>query len=86
MEVIVDIANWYVSPGDTFIRFFSRENPLRVLPRYANDKLILQEVSYHLSIGLSTALHRKKKAPWPTLPLHMGLYVINNLKFVDVEA
>lgn len=65
---------------------FGGEKPLHVLQRYATDKLIMQEVSYHLAIGLSATLHRKNKAPWPTLPLHIGLYKIKNLKFVDIEA
>lgn len=80
MEAIVNIANWYVSPGGTFIRVFGRENPLHVLSRYATNKLVMQEVSYDLAIGLSIGLHRKKKVPWPTLPLWTSLYKIEILK------
>lgn len=65
---------------------FGGYKPPHVLPRYATEKLITQEVSYHLATGLSLALHRKKKAPWPTLPLHIGLYKINNLKVMDVDV
>jgi len=46
----------------------------------------MQEVSYRLSTRLSPGLHRKKKAPWPTLPLWIGLYEIKILKDVDGEA
>lgn len=49
------------------------------------DKLIIQEVSYNISIGLSTRLHRKKKAPYPTLSLQIGLYEIWNHKHVDAK-
>ena len=31
-------------------------------------------------------LHRRKKAPWPALPLEIGLYKIWSLKDADVEA
>jgi len=71
-RVIVDIAYWYASPGGTFLRVFGRKKPLHVLPRYVTDKLVMQEVSCHLTIGLSTDLHRKVKEPWPTLPLQIG--------------
>ena len=86
MEVILKIANWYNSLGGTFIGVFGREKPLHVLPSNATNKLVMQEVSYHLSTGLLTRLHRKKKAPWPTLPLQIWLYEIKSLKDVDVEA
>lgn len=42
MEVITDIIDWYAAPGGTFLRVFSGEKPLHVLPRYATDKLIIE--------------------------------------------
>lgn len=86
MEPIVNISEWYASPAGISIKVFGREKHLHVLPRYATDKLIMQEVSYHLSIGLLVGQHRKKKVPWPTLPLQIGLYEIKSLKDVDVKA
>jgi len=68
VKVIIDIADWYASLDGTFIRVFGGEKPPHVLPRYATEKLIMQEVSYHLATRLSATLHSKKKAPWPTLP------------------
>lgn len=85
LEVIEDIAHWYALLGGTFIRVVGRENPLHVLLRYATDKLFMQEVSYHLTTELSATLPKKKKAPRPTLPLQVGLYMINNLKVVYLE-
>ena len=73
MEALMDIANCCASPSDTFIRMYSAENPLDVLPKFSLYMLIMQEVEYHISIGLTTRLHRKKKAPFPTLPPHIGL-------------
>ena len=63
VEVIVDIAFWYASLSSTLIIVFGREKPPHVLPRYATDKLIMQEVSYHLTTRLLASLHRMKKAP-----------------------
>lgn len=86
MEAIVDITDWYASLGGTFIRVFGREKPLHVLPRYATNKLIMQEMSYHLATGLSPALHKKKKAPRPTIPLQIGLNEIKRLKVAYAKA
>lgn len=35
---------------------------------------------------MSVGLHRKKKVPWPVLPLWIRLYEIKILKDADVEA
>ena len=80
MDAIIEIADWYSSPGGTFLRVFSEEKPPYVLPRCATNKLVIQEVSYHLTKGLSVALHKKNKGPWPTLPMKKELYDIKNLK------
>jgi len=45
----------------------------------------MQEVSYHISVGLSARLHRKKKEPCPTLPFLIRLYKIRNLKHADAK-
>lgn len=76
MEALIDIDDSYSSPSDTFKRMYNAEKPLHVLPKFALDKLVMQEVSYHISTGLSTRLNWKKKAHWPTLPLQIGLYNI----------
>lgn len=86
MEVIVNIAYWYASPGGAFIRMFRGEKPLHVLPWYDTDKLIMQEVSEHLAIGLSARLHRNNKAPWPCLPLRIILYEIKSSKDAHYES
>lgn len=85
-EAILDITDWYSSLRGTFIRIFGGEKTLHILPRYATENLVTQEVSYHISIGISVALHWRKMAPWPTLPLWIVLYDIKNSKDVDVVA
>lgn len=76
MEALIDIADWYAQPSDTFTRMYSAKMPLYVLPKFALDILVMQDVAYHISVGLTTRLHWKKKAPWPALPLHIRLYKI----------
>lgn len=44
------------------------------MPRYVTNKVVLQEVDYQFDKGLSGVLHIRKKAPWPTFPLRIGLY------------
>lgn len=86
MEALIDIAYWYASPLGTFIWMYNADKAPHVLPKFSMDKLVMQEVSYHISTGLSVRLHKKKKAPWPTLPLWIGLYDIQNLKDVEAET
>lgn len=54
--------------------------------KFTIDKLVMQEVAYHISSGLSIGLHMKKKEPWPIIHLRIGLYAIRSLKEVDVEV
>ena len=86
MQESLNIAYWYASAGGTFIRMFGREKHMHVLPRFSTYTLVMQEVAYHISIGLSARLYRRKKAPWPALPLRIGLYEIKRLKDADVKA
>lgn len=86
METLIDIANWYALLSDTFIWMYNAEKPLHVLLKFALDILVMQEVPYHISVGLTSRLHRKKKAPWPAVLLCIGLYEIRSFKHVDVEA
>ena len=69
MEAISELANWFPLPDGTYLRVFGGNKPPHQLPRYANDKMIMEDVDYHISVGFSGVLQRKKKAPWPTLPL-----------------
>lgn len=39
----------------------------------------MQEVAYHISTGLSAKQYKKKKEPYPALPLWIRLYEINSL-------
>lgn len=58
---------------------------LHVLPKFTMDRLVMQEVTYHITTRLLTRLHRKKKAPWTALPLWIVLYEIQNLKHGEAE-
>ena len=84
--MILNIADWYASSCGTFITVFGGEKPSHILPRYSMENMVMQEVSCHLSIRLSIGLHRKNKAPWPFLPLWIGLYEMKILKDAYVEA
>lgn len=67
MEALIFIEDWYASPSDTFIRMYNAEKPLHLLPKFDMDKLVMQEVSYHISPWLLAKLHWFKKAHWPAL-------------------
>ncbi len=65
---------------------FSVENPMYVLPKFSLDVIVMQELAYHSSIGLTDRIQWKNKAPWPTLPLRIGLYEIRSIKKANVEV
>jgi len=86
MEALLNIEDWYASPKVTFISMYNAKKYPHVLSRFAMDNLAMQDVSYHISTGLSVGLDRKKKEPWPTLPMKIRLYVIESLKEADVKV
>lgn len=86
MEALIDIVDWYASLFGTFIQIFSMENPTHILPKSALDILVMQELSYNISVGLATGLQQKKKSPWPTLPMWIWLYEIQSFKQANVEV
>ena len=56
------------------------------LPRFAIDKLLLQEVYYQMSGGFTKVLTKGKKNPWPTLPLTISTYTVKYFREVEAEA
>lgn len=73
-------------PVATSLVCLEERSLLHLLPRYATYKLVMQEVSYHLSTGLSTGVHRKKKLSWLILPFWIRLYEIKSLNDAYVKA
>lgn len=57
MEALIKIEDLYASPYDTFIQMYNAEKPLHVLPKFFLDKLVMQEVSFHISTRFTTRLH-----------------------------
>lgn len=56
MDVFLNISDWYASPKETFIMMYNMEKALLMLSRFATEKLVMQEVSYHISTGFSARL------------------------------
>lgn len=86
MEAVSEHADWFASSNGTYLRVFNSHKSSHMLPRWVTNKLVMQEVAYHISIDLSGVLRRNKKAPWPTLLLQIGLYEIRNLKVVETKG
>lgn len=85
-DVFWNIGNWYASPNGTFIGMYNAEKDLHLLPKFAKNRVVMQEVAYHILIRLLARLHRKKKEPWPMLHLQIALYAIQSLKEADVKV
>jgi len=73
MEAVLEIIHWFASQDGNFLSLFCGQKSSHILPSYSIDKLVTQEFVYHLFTGLLTAFHRKKKSPWPTLPMQIRL-------------
>lgn len=86
MEEVVELADWFSSLDGIYLRVFGSKKSSHFLSRYATEKLVMQEVAYHLSTSLSRVLQRKKKEPQHTLPLQIGSYEIMNLKAIETEV
>lgn len=56
MAALLGIADWHASPSNTFIRIFSVEKHVYVLPKFSLDVLVLQEVVYDILARLTTRL------------------------------
>lgn len=52
MKEMLELANWFALLDGTFLRVFSCRKSPHLLLSYAIDKLVMQEVSYHISIRL----------------------------------
>lgn len=85
-EKIIRVADQFPIQEGTFIRFFGSYKPPHALPKFVIDKLMLQEVCYQMTTGLSKTLNKGKKKPQPSLPLTTGAYTIDIFQEVEVEA
>lgn len=52
MEAMPELADWFASPDETYLKMFGSQKSPHILPRYATDKLVMQEFAYHISTGL----------------------------------
>jgi len=56
MEALLNIADWYTSPGGTFIIMVGGEKCPHMLPRPSTDKLVMKGVACYISTGLLVGL------------------------------
>ena len=62
MSVVSEVVDWFTSRDGTHLKVFGFQKQSHLLLRYAINKIVIQQVAYHLVIGLSVMLQRKKKA------------------------
>lgn len=77
---LVWLTEWHFPQGVRWIEVST------YFTKVATNNSAMQEVVYHPSTWLSANFHRKNKAPWPTLPMKIGLCEIKNLKFMDTKG
>lgn len=42
MEALLNIADWYASPAETFIRMYNMEKTPHLLLKFVTEKLVMQ--------------------------------------------
>ena len=57
MEALIDIADWYASPDGTFVSMYNTEKALHLLLKFSIDKMVMQEVAYHVLARLLAGMH-----------------------------
>ena len=60
---------------------------LHSLPHFVPNTLLLQEIDYQTYLhGVVSSLHKSKKGLWPSFPLSIGVYQIENFKQAKEEV
>ena len=81
------VAHWFGEEHFTYIRVFGSKARPHVLPLYIPDKLLAREISYQImSEGVTQTLKDEKKRGWPSFPLRIGVYTLQNYKHAEKEA
>lgn len=86
MKTITKVVHWFPIWEGTFIRVLGSYKTPHALPRFATDRVLMQEVCYQMIQGFSKTLRKGKKKPWPTFPLIIRAYTVENFKEVEAEA
>jgi hypothetical protein len=87
MQVINTIGNKYVMEGIAYIQVFGVTKLPHVFPKFILDKLEIQEIAYQSYLHVfGSSISKDKKYSWPTLPLHIGSYGLNDTKCAKVEG
>lgn len=85
METITKVAHWFPNGEGTFIRVFGSYKTPHALPRFATNRVLMQEVCYQMTQGFLKTLRKGKKKPWPAFPLIIRAYTVENFKEVEAE-
>ena len=71
----------------TYIRIYGLTGTPHLLPSYVPDRLLLKEIAYQTGVkGIVVVLASMSKKVWPTFPIHLSPYIINNVPHAHVEA
>jgi hypothetical protein len=81
------IADWYIEEHFSYIRVFGCSVPPHALPNFLPDRLVCREVAYQTVIGgISKELKAAQKKVWPTFPLQVGMFSLQDFGHSKVEV
>lgn len=81
------VASWFGEEFFSYIRVFGSQARPHVLPLYIPDKLLAREISYQIMAeSVTQTLKEEKKRGWPSFPLKIGVFTLQNYKHAEKEA
>ena len=84
-ESIVYVTNVFASPQETFIKVFGAYKIPHLMPLFVKNKVVMQEVGYHICTGLFGSLQKSKKSPWHIFPMKIISYNLKRFKAIEAK-
>lgn len=53
---------------------------------FVTDKIVLQEVAYQITSGLTVMLVHANESPWPTITIYVGTYCVQIFREAKAKA
>lgn len=86
-QAISKIGDWYMNKHGVYIHVYGVATPPHVFPFLITDHMVFSEVLYQTYGSVATAiLMRRKKSPWPKLPIKVGAYKVSSKETVAAES
>ena len=81
------IGDWYIKKYHSYIQIYSLNNTPDMFPKFVPNRLMLKEIAYQTgSKGIANSLAMGSKRIWPTFPINVGRYFLQNVGHDKAKA